>query len=289
MQVQNSAVFYDTFHSSSSYEKLSVERSSKVITSVEGSSIDRKMADGILERVMATSGATVEYTYKEQESLEFGLSAKVIADDKEHTINLSLNLTREFITKNKIDIQSAIFTDPLIINVDGQMPEITDERMMFDIDADGELDQISKLASGSYFLSLDKDNSGHINDGSELFGALSGDGFAQLMGYDDDQNGWIDENDKVFEGLRLWSGDANGKKLIALGEAGIGAIYLGATQADFTYKNEDNTSLASMKKLSFGLKNDGKAAMIAQIDFAKFRQETHLKISSFHKSSLKSL
>ncbi len=37
-----------------------------------------------------------------------------------------------------------------------------------------------------------------INDGSELFGTSSGDGFKDLATYDEDENGWIDENDSIF-------------------------------------------------------------------------------------------
>ena len=54
------------------------------------------------------------------------------------------------------------------------------------------------LGSGSGFLALDKNGNGKIDDGSELFGTKSGDGFADLAEYDSDGNGWIDEKGRVY-------------------------------------------------------------------------------------------
>lgn len=42
-------------------------------------------------------------------------------------------------------------------------------------------------------LSLDQNGNGEIDNGTELFGTKSGDGFADLARYDLDYNGWIDE------------------------------------------------------------------------------------------------
>ena len=67
-----------------------------------------------------------------------------------------------------------------------------------------------------------------INDGNELFGTKSGDGFKDLAKYDKDRNGWIDEADDIFDDLRIWTKDEQGNdKLLTLKEAGVGAIYLG--------------------------------------------------------------
>lgn len=56
---------------------------------------------------------------------------------------------------------------------------------------------------GSGFLALDRNQNGVVDDGSELFGTQSGDGFAHLALYDQDSNGWIDANDPVFDKLRI--------------------------------------------------------------------------------------
>ncbi len=83
------------------------------------------------------------------------------------------------------------------------------------------------LKSGSGFLGLDSNNNGRIDNGKELFGTQSGDGFADLARYDSDGNGWIDEGDPVYARLKVWLKDASGAdKVISLADAGVGAIYL---------------------------------------------------------------
>lgn len=74
--------------------------------------------------------------------------------------------------------------DPLVINLNSSTAQVTDQKFYFDLDADGTADRISMLKSGSGFLALDKNGNGKIDDGSELFGTQSGDGFADLEEYD---------------------------------------------------------------------------------------------------------
>ena len=38
-----------------------------------------------------------------------------------------------------------------------------------------------------------------------------GNGFSELAEYDSDGNGWIDENDEVYDQLKVWVKDENGK------------------------------------------------------------------------------
>jgi hypothetical protein len=56
----------------------------------------------------------------------------------------------------------------------------------------------------------DRNGDGAIDHGRELSGATTGDGFAELAAYDEDGNGWIDENDSIYQHLRIWSKDAQG-------------------------------------------------------------------------------
>ena len=57
---------------------------------------------------------------------------------------------------------------------------VSDMKFKFDIDSDGKVDEISFVGKSSGFLALDKNEDGKINDGSELFGTKSGDGFSDL-------------------------------------------------------------------------------------------------------------
>ena len=119
-------------------------------------------------------------------------------------------------------------SNPLIIDTNNKAPERGKAQIEFDMDGDGTRNRMTLLKPGSGFLALDKNEDGKINDGSELFGAQSGtNGFEQLKAYDEDGNGWIDENDSVYDKLQIWESDAEGKmQLKKLKDLGIGAIYL---------------------------------------------------------------
>jgi hypothetical protein len=131
--------------------------------------------------------------------------------------------------------------DPLVLNLAGDIADLSDQKFMFDIDCDGKEDEISLLEGGNGFLSLDKNEDGIINDGSELFGTKTGNGFSELAGYDTDANGWIDENDDIFDRLKVWYKDDEGNdKLLDLKSAGVGAIYLGNAMTDFELRSADS-------------------------------------------------
>lgn len=208
-------------------------------------------------------------SYSETESLQFSAEGIVHTEDgQELQIEVALSMSREFYSTQYERISvSNVLKDPLVINYTGNAAELTETTFSFDIDADGSADQISSLASGSGFLALDSNNDGVINDGSELFGAESGDGFADLSAYDEDGNGWIDENDSVFEKLRIWVKDEAGNdKLFALGEKGIGALYLGNIASSFSLKDSGNTLQGEIRSTGIFLFENGNAGTMQQID-----------------------
>jgi len=206
--------------------------------------------------------------FEEHESLDFSTIGKIQTDTGSLDINLNFSMSRSFIVENQIDIYSPF--DPLVINLNGDVPDLSRDTFSFDLDNDGVSDQISKLGSGSGFLALDKNHDGKINQGSELFGTLTGDGFGELSAYDEDHNSWIDENDSIFDSLQIWlkNEDNNEKELIGLGESGIGAIFLDSASSEFTYKTQTNQTLGEMKSSGIFLNEDGSVGNISQIDFA---------------------
>lgn len=218
-----------------------------------------------------------EYYHSESESTSFETSGKVkTADGREIGFGISVKMSRQFeeYYAGSIDWGAARQTslcDPLVINIGGLNADVTDQEFYFDIDADGIKDRISGLASGSGFLALDRNNDGTINDGSELFGTSSGDGFADLAAYDLDGNGWIDEADAIFGALKIWSKDSSGRDiLIPISAAGIGAIYLGNSDTDFSLNSEsDNRVNARIRKTGIFLYENGAAGTIQHLDMAK--------------------
>ncbi|CAD7288172.1 hypothetical protein LMG7974_00870 [Campylobacter majalis] len=208
-------------------------------------------------------------TYSEKESTKVHTKAKIKADGKMIDVDLKLNLSRSFTQLTHITQVRQMY-DPLVITLDGAMPTLSNNTIEFDIDADGRKDQISRLGANSAFLVLDLNENGVVDDANELFGAKSGDGYADLTKYDKDSNGWIDENDEIFNKLRIWQNDEDGKRLLSLGEVGIGAIFLGSISSQHSYKAlDDNANLAELKRSGFFLFENGNAGVMAQMDFAK--------------------
>lgn len=215
---------------------------------------------------------TSEFYYEENETTSFSTDGIVrTSDGREINFNVELTMSRSFTqyASETIDFGAPRLMDPLVINLDAPAADVKDQKFFFDLDADGHEEAISRLGSGSGFLALDKNGDGQINDGSELFGALNGDGFADLAKYDSDGNGWIDEADEIFDKLLVWSKDANGNdQLIGLGKAGVGAIYLGAQNTQFSMNNASNATNAVVRQTGMFLYENGGVGTIQQLDLA---------------------
>jgi hypothetical protein len=202
----------------------------------------------------------------EHQSFSVAMQGCIKTDSQEIAIDINLSMSHTFVSERQIS--EAVFYDPLVINFDGEVPQLDETTFSFDIDNDGEQDQISKLKDGNGFLALDENCNGTIDAGCELFGTKTGHGFVELSMHDKDGNDWIDENDDVFDKLRIWTGEEDGKRLIGLGEAGIGAIYLGSAYTPMDYKTAENEALGRLRSTGFFLHENGKSGVIGEIDFA---------------------
>lgn len=211
-------------------------------------------------------------SYSEVETSSFTAAGKVqTADGKSIDFSVQLQMSRSFMESRDIRLRAgdAPVTDPLVINFDGTAAELTQTKFRFDIDADGESDQVSFVSSGSGFLALDLNGDEQINDGHELFGPRTGEGFAELAAYDEDRNGWIDEADSVYDRLRIWTKDEKGQdQLFALGQKNVGAIFVGSVATPFQQKTAQNELLGKVRSTGVFLKEDGSAGTVQQIDLA---------------------
>lgn len=220
------------------------------------------------------AGFGIEYDYYEShyEAESTSFSAKGVvktADGKELAIEVNLSMTREYASEQRLSLRAgdAVVKDPLVVNFSGTAAQLTQTKYSFDLDADGRAEQISFVAPGSGFLAIDRSGDGQINNGSELFGAQSGNGFADLARYDDDGNQWIDEGDMVYDRLRVWSKDASGgDQLMALGAAGVGAIYLGHLTTPFEIKNSANVLQGQVASSGIFLSDNGLAGTVQQVN-----------------------
>jgi len=233
-----------------------------------------QQTDAYRENIEATRNSpqlmqriSIQERYIEEESVSFSTKGNIKTDSQSIDIDVNFSMSRSFMIDNRIDVTQQF--DPLVINIEGEIPSLSSNKFSFDLDNDGKKDQISQLNRGSGFLALDKNNDGDINEGSELFGTLLGNGFAELSKYDSDNNDWIDENDSIFDQLQIWFGnDSEEKSLVGLGEVGIGAIFLQSQQSEFTYKTASNETLGELKSSGIVLNENGTVSNISQIDFS---------------------
>ena len=191
------------------------------------------------------------------------------SDGKEIQFNLSLEMSREFSQETNVSIRKGdgVKKDPLVINFDGAAAQLIDTKFSFDLDSDGSAEKMSFVGAGSGFLALDKNGNGVIDNGSELFGTQSGNGFADLSAYDSDGNHWIDENDAVYSKLQIFNKDAAGNDTLStLAQRNVGALYLGNVATPFDLKNSANDLQGQVRSSGIYLREDGSAGTLQQVD-----------------------
>lgn len=208
------------------------------------------------------------FVHGEEHTSFSSVGTAVTADGRTLDFGISVEMSRSFTEAYQVTGKTEVFTDPLVINLDTQDASLSDLHFFFDLDCDGEKEELSGLDASSGFLALDKNGDGEINDGSELFGARTGDGFRELAQYDQDGNGWIDENDEIFSKLSVWVQCGNGQaKLLSLADANVGAIFLGSRDTQFSLADSSGDVGAMARRTGIYLKETGEAGTVQHLDF----------------------
>ncbi|MBF0102025.1 MAG: hypothetical protein HQK77_14070 [Desulfobacterales bacterium] len=210
-------------------------------------------------------------TYYEREFSQFNANGSIQTEDgKQIEFNLQLVMNREYYSETQTSVTNARqLKDPLVVNYQGDAASLSNMSFEFDIDNNGLFEVIPLLQSGSGFLVLDKNQDGIVNNGTELFGTTTGNGFQELAVHDSDGNTWIDENDRIYEKLSVWLKDDQGHdRLIPLMDAGVGAIHLNPLRTEFSFKDKDNQTTAQVKQTGIYVGNNGQVNTIQQIDFS---------------------
>ncbi|MDP2809074.1 MAG: VCBS repeat-containing protein [Rhodocyclaceae bacterium] len=217
-------------------------------------------------------GIEVEYHAVHEEIEQTDFSAKGVvrtADGREIAFKLDLSMTRHFREETNLSLFAgdAKRKDPLVINFGGTAAQLFDQRFRFDLDADGQAEDVPLLGGGSGYLALDLNGNGKIDSGAELFGPKSGAGFAELAGYDRDGNGWIDEGDAVFDRLLVWTPAEKGAgTLSSLKDRDVGALFLGRIGTPFELRGEANSDLGAVRASGLYLTEAGRAGTLQEID-----------------------
>jgi len=228
------------------------------------------------ENAPERAGFGIEYDYRsvyaESEATSFSASGKVTtADGQQIEFSLDLSMERSFYREESFSLRAgdAVLKDPLVLNFAGNAAQLGNTRFKFDLDADGTAEDMPFVTGGSGFLVFDRNGDGKVNNGLELFGPRTGNGFAELAELDSDENGWIDENDTAWAELRLWTKDADGRdQLRTLLDANVGALALAHVATPFALKDGDNATLGQIRSSGVFLQEDGGAGTMQQIDIA---------------------
>lgn len=210
---------------------------------------------------------------EETERTQFSAQGVVrTADGREIRFTLQLDMQRSYRQESSFSLRlgDATAIDPLVINFDGTAAQLQDQRFAFDLNGDGETDNVPLLAGNRGYLALDTNQNAAIDNGLELFGPGTGNGFAELAQHDSDGNGWIDEADPVYQQLRVWTPSADGTgRLQTLAELGVGAVQTAASAATpFALRTADNTHLGAVRSTSVYLREDGGVGTVQQIDLS---------------------
>ena len=214
---------------------------------------------------------TTRVTRHEAEQTDFSARGQVrTSDGRCIGFDLGLCMARDYVSsETSIQKDSVVLRDPLIINFAGNAAELCGRRISFDLDGDGKDESIDRLGGGSGYLAIDRNADGVINDGSDLFGATSGDGFAELEKLDSDANHWLDENDPLYATLRVWRPDIEGKNALqTLADTKVGAIYLGQVSTPFALNDADDQMRGMVRSSGVYLNEGGSAGTIQQVDLA---------------------
>lgn len=190
------------------------------------------------------------------------------ADGREISLDLNFNIDQEIYQHSSFNLRAgdALVKDPLVINFAGDVASFSNKTMDFDIDFDGDLDTIQMLSANNGYLALDKNQNGTIDDGRELFGPQTDEGYEELAQYDEDKNGWIDENDSIFDHLKIWYHEEDGSsRLAALTDKNVGAIYLGSASTKMSLYSSAGFA-GELRKSGLVLLENGESRIMQELD-----------------------
>lgn len=186
-------------------------------------------------------------------------------EDSSTNMRFSLTYEREINIERQLTMTAAEFKDPLILNINNRAELFGSNMTSFDLDGDGKKEDIPTLKKGVWYLAYDKNENGRIDDGTELFGAKTGNGFAELSAFDSNQNGLIEQQDSQFSHLQLWNGH-NGYQ--TLSDGNIKAISLSASNTPFTFTDGEGNPKAQLRQTSVFITENNRLGAIHQIDIA---------------------
>ncbi len=207
-------------------------------------------------------------TYTETEQTVFEAEGVLTADGKDVAFSLSLTMARSYSQSESFEFRAGdALKDPLVINLADTFAQLQPgDTVQFDLDLDGTDDAMPFTGSGSGFLVIDNNGNGIVDNGSELFGPATGNGFQELAAYDEDKSGWIDEGDSAYARMGVWRRVGEQQVLQSLSELDIGAIYAGNITTPFAINDAQNNTLGLVRQTGLYVRDDMTVGTVQKLD-----------------------
>lgn len=210
---------------------------------------------------------------REAESCSFAASGNIcLADGSQRQFDVGYALERSE-ESTRLDFGPGL-KDPLVLDLGAPAGRLGAHAVEFDLDGDGQRESMRMPEASAGLLFLDRNRNDMADDGSELFGPQSGDGFGELAKLDDDGNGWIDSADAAYADMKLWQMSSDGQEQVqSLAAAGIGALATTSVRTPFSIK-EQGEIVGQMRSSSIWLGEESGAGSVRQIDIATTASDT---------------
>ena len=212
---------------------------------------------------------SVELWQSHEQHLNYQVQGKFNINEQELSLNYNLSLSSERNSYSKIETSAAALKDPLLVQFGAQGLGKIKGQKSFAINQDNILDNLPIFSGDVGYLVYDKNNNQQADDGSELFGPKTGQGFVELAQLDSNKNGFIDTEDEQFEQLYLWQpSDDNSptEQWLSLKDAKIQAISLSAISTPFDFFDQQGEIQAQLRQSSFAISESGLGRGVHQVD-----------------------
>jgi len=215
----------------------------------------------------------VEQWQSHSQSLSFQMQGEFEIDGVARQLSYEFSLESEYTSYQSFESSAAALKDPILVQFGSRgLGEIVDQTS-FDINQDNKLDDLPIFSGDVGYLVFDLNNNGKADNGQELFGPQSGNGFNEMQLLDSNENGFLDVDDEHYHQLYLWQPgtgsqsqtEGNGQWL-SLAEADISAINLNAQASPFSFYDNQGEIQAQLRQSSFAITGSGHAVGVHQVD-----------------------
>ncbi len=212
---------------------------------------------------------SVEEWRDHEQHLSYQVQGKFTLNEQALSLDYNLFISNKRTSYSAVEMSAAALKDPLIVQFGSQGLGNIKGQKDFHINQDNVIDELPIFAGDIGYLVYDKNNNQRADNGSELFGPTTGQGFNELTKLDSNNNGFIDAEDQQFAQLYIWQPNAKKNQTeqwLSLSDANIQAMSLSAVQTPFDFYDQQGEIQAQLRLSSFAITKEGYGRGVHQID-----------------------